>query len=147
MAGLLELVLLLKKSPMFQAVDTQDLRLVARAVEEQEFFAGDRVFDINHRGDCMYIIVSGKVGISIDPDPHKKQFIAEISTGECLGEMGMLDNLPRSATAHVLEDTRMLTLEKARLHGLIVRYPELAMGLLRGMSHRLRAANAWAVTK
>ena len=45
------------------------------------------------------------------------------------------------ATAHVLEDAKLLNLEKSKLRGLILRYPELSLGLLRGLSMRLRATN------
>ena len=52
-----------------------------------------------------------------------------------------LDDLPRSATAHVLEDSSLLSLEKGQLKRLIVHYPELALGMLKGLSLRLRDTN------
>ena len=67
--------------------------------------------------------------------------MAELGVGDCFGEMNLLDNLPRSATAHVLEDTVVLTLDVNQLHQLIIRYPELALGMLKGLSLRLRESN------
>lgn len=58
--------------------------------------------------------------------------------GECFGEMGIMDDLPRSATAHVIEDSVLLVLEKSRFIGIINRYPELALGIMRSISLRLR---------
>ena len=55
--------------------------------------------------------------------------------------MGMLDDQPRSATAHVIEDSNLLILEKSRLKALIIHYPELSLGILRGLSLRLRETN------
>jgi len=52
--------------------------------------------------------------------------------------MGPLDGLPRSATAHVVEDSQLLYLDKLKLHGLIASYPELSFGLLHGMSTLVR---------
>jgi len=49
--------------------------------------------------------------------------------------------LPRSATAHVLVEARVLSLDQGKLRGLILSHPELALGLLRGLSLRLRAMN------
>jgi CRP-like cAMP-binding protein len=141
MAELLERILLLKKSDIFREVNTEDLRVVAYALEEEAYFNGDRLFDINDYGDQMYIITSGKVAISIEADPTLRHFVAELGTGECVGEMAILDNLPRSATAHVIEDATFLVLDKARLKALILRYPELALGMMRGLSARLRSAN------
>lgn len=141
MADIFERILLLKRSPVFEHVDTDDLRVVARELEEQHLFAGDHVFDINELGDHMYLIINGRVGISLDKNGDNPTFVAEFSAGDCFGEMGVLDDHPRSATAHVLEDTDVLTLEKERLRGLLGRYPELAIGMLRSMSLRLRAMN------
>lgn len=141
MSDIFERILMLKKSPMFSEVHTEDLRAVAQELEEDAYFAGDRVFEINDYGDHMYLIQSGRIGISLNADKTSKDFIAELGPGECFGEMGLLDDQPRSATAHVLEESHILTLEKGRLRGLIVSYPELALGMLRGISQRLRATN------
>ena len=89
----------------------------------------------------MYILHSGKVGISLDKKPDVKEFVVELGPGDCFGEMNLLDELPRSATAHVIEDSMVLSLEKSRLRGLIINYPELSIGMLKGLSLRLRTAN------
>ena len=141
MSSPFESIILLKKSSIFSEVNTEDLAVVAKALEEEIFFEGDRIFDIDDHGDHMYIVLSGRVGISITPKDHQPVFIAEMGAGECFGEMGMLDDQPRSASAYVLEDTKALSLEKAKLRGLITRYPELAFGILRSLSLRLRKAN------
>lgn len=141
MSDLFERVLLLKQSPMFSEVSTEDLRIVAQMLEEENYFAGDRIFDVNEHGDHMYILQSGRVGISLNPDPTIKEFVVELGLGECFGEMNLLDELPRSASAHVLVDSIVLSLEKSRLRGLIINYPELSIGMLKGLSLRLRAAN------
>lgn len=139
--NLFERILMLKRTMVFSSVATEDLRVVANELTEEQYLAGERVFDINEQGDHMYIIESGKIGISLTPDKNPQEFIATLSSGECFGEMGMLDDQPRSATAHVLEDAQLLVLEKSRLKALIVRYPELSVGILRSLSLRLREAN------
>ncbi len=141
MSDLFERIMLLKRSPVFAEVKTEDLRVVAQSLEEEQYFSGDRVFDINEYGDRMYIVQSGRIGISLQADSNKKDFVAELEAGECFGEMNLVDELPRSATAHVLEDTTLLSLEKSRLRGLIINYPELSLGMLKGMSLRLRQVN------
>ena len=141
MSDLFERLLLLKQSPIFSLVSTDDLRIVAGVLEQEHFFTGDRIFEINDQGDHLYLLVSGKVGISIDPNPGSRNFIATIGPGDCFGEMNLLDDLPRSATAHVLEETVVLTLEKSRLRGLILSYPEISIGMLRALSMRMREAN------
>lgn len=141
MSDLFERVLLLKKSPVFRQVATEDLRVVAQSLDEETYFRGDRIFDIGEHGDRMYILQSGRIGISLAPDPKAAGFVAELGPGDCFGEMNLLDELPRSATAQVLDDSIVLSLEKSRLKGLILSYPELALGMLRSLSLRLRQAN------
>ena len=141
MPDLFDRLLMLKQSPVFSLVPTDDLRQVAQALEEQKFFSGDRIFEINAQGDNLYILVSGQVGISIDPDPACRNFIATLLSGDCFGEMNLLDDKPRSATAHAIEDAVVLSLDKSRLRGLILSYPEISIGMLRSLSLRLREAN------
>jgi CRP-like cAMP-binding protein len=89
----------------------------------------------------MFIIQDGKVGVSIEPDSRIKKFVAEMGPKECFGEMGLFDDQPRSATIHVIEDCTLLSLDKGKLRALVIRHPELALGLLRTLSLRLREAN------
>ena len=138
MADLFSRILFLKESSIFSKVTTDDLRHIAQALEEDVFFAGERVFDINDQGDHLYIVTEGKIGISIDPDPLKKEYVAFIGPGEVFGEMNLVDDLPRSATAHTIEDTRVLALEKSRLSGLLLSYPEIGIGMMRALSLKIR---------
>jgi len=142
MPDLFERLVLLKQSPVFAKVSTHDLRHVARAMEEQRFLAGDRIFEVNEQGDHLYLLVSGKIGLTLSPGTQDKNYFATLGAGDILGEMNLLDDLPRSATAHVVEDTTVLTLEKTRLKGLIQSYPEISIGMLRSLSLRLREVNA-----
>ena len=48
-------ILLLKNSPVFEQVSTEDLRHVAQAMETENYLAGERIFDINENGDHMYV--------------------------------------------------------------------------------------------
>jgi CRP-like cAMP-binding protein len=140
MPDLFDRLILLKQSPIFSQVMTDDLRVVAQALETRQFFAGDRVFEIGDQGDHLYIVACGEIGISLDPNPDSTRYIARLGAGDCFGEMNLLDGLPRSATASVLEDSTLLSLEKTRLIGLIQSYPDMSIGMLRSLSLRLREA-------
>ena len=138
MADFFDRIVILKRTPIFSEVATDDLRVVVEQMEEEAYFAGERVFEINDPSDRMYIVLTGRIGISIHPDPKSKVFVSIVEPGGCFGEMGPLDGSPRSGTAHVVEDAQLLYLGKLKLHGLIANYPELAFGLLHGMSTRVR---------
>lgn len=141
MTDLFDQILLLKKSRLFSEVTTEDLRVVARELVRESCRTGERVFDINDPSDKMYIIERGRIGISIHENPRTREFIAELGATECFGEMGMFDDQPRSATAHVIEDSELFVLDKLKLKALLINYPELGLGILRSLSLRLRDAN------
>jgi len=138
MPDIFEKIVLLKKSDIFNEINTDDLRFVADALEEAEYFEGDRIFMKNDMGDCMYLVVSGAIGISLDDENRTDNFIAMVREGECFGEMNLIDDLPRSASAVVVEDVKVLILNKLRLRGLIMSYPDLGMGMLKSLSLKLR---------
>ena len=138
----LERILLLKRVPLFALLRTDQLAHVVPLLEPVGWPAQARVFDKGEPGTEMYLIVSGRIGISLHDDPARRDFVTELGPGDCFGEMGMLDDRPRSASAHVLVDTEALALGKERLHGLLLAYPELGIGVLRALSRRLRETNA-----
>ena len=87
----------------------------------------------------MYIVISGKVGISLGETASFEDFIVELRPGEFFGEMAILDDQPRSASAVTVEGTEAYSLSKEKTRGLLLAYPELGTGMLRALSRRLRA--------
>lgn len=136
MIDLFEKILLLKNSDIFNQINTDDLRYVADALDEEKYLSGDIVFEQNDRGDNMYVIVDGEVGISLNG--NNGSYVTTMSAGECFGEMNLLDDLPRSASAIVVEDATVLKLSQPKFRGLLVSYPELGLGMLKAMSLKLR---------
>lgn len=136
-----ERLLLLKKTGTFADVVTDDLGVVVAELGEEAFSAGERVFDIGDPSDRMYLVETGMLGISLADDPRVEDFVSVLGPGDCFGEMGLFDDESRSATVHVINDAVLLTLERDKLKALVLGYPQLGLGLLRGMSRRLRGAN------
>jgi len=136
MIDLFQRIDFLQNSDIFRTVNTDDLRLVADLLEEERLYKGDHVFEMHDMGDYMYVVTEGLVGISLDVS--KDEYVVTRKPGECFGEMNLIDDLPRSATAVVLEDALLLRLNKQKLRGLILSYPELALGMLKTLSLNLR---------
>lgn len=136
-----ERVMLLSKVPLFGYLRTDQLSRLAPLLEPVAWPRGERVFDQGDIGLELYIITNGRVGISIDPNPKRQVFISQLTAGDSLGEMALIDHERRSATAHVLEATQALALDNEKFQGLLLSYPELGIGMLRALSQRLRALN------
>lgn len=142
MRSVLETLFLLQRVPYFALLRTDQLQYVVPLLEPTGWTQGERVFDLGDPGEDMYIIVKGRIGISLDKGSERPELVVELGAGDCFGEMGILDDQPRSATAHVLEDTEALALGREKLNGLLLAYPELGIGILRALGRRLRVVSA-----
>ena len=136
MIDVYERIYLLKNSTIFSEVRTDDLLQIAQILQEESFLKGDVIFHKNENGDQLYLVAQGKIGISVNNSQDDLTTI--LSEGECFGEMNLLDGQPRSASAYVLEDTELLSLNKDQLHNLINTYPEISIGMLKSLSLKLR---------
>ncbi len=102
------------------------------------FAAGETVFREGEPGDLMYVIIEGRVEIQI-----RGNVIAVFGQGEVLGEMGVIDTQPRSATALALTDCRLAPINEKRFLLLTKQTPEFALHLLRVLTKRLRQMDAY----
>jgi CRP-like cAMP-binding protein len=90
---------LLKGMEIFSDLDFQPLKELSQLFEENIYNEGDIIFEEDSIGNSMMIITSGKVRISQRPDPDSEEALIFLSRGDIFGEMALLDDLPRSATA------------------------------------------------
>lgn len=130
----LEKVIALKKSSIFSTLPNEILAAVAPLLEESWFENGTTVFKKGELGDCMYIIVQGKV--RVHDDDLTLNFLED---GKVFGEMAALDSEPRVASVTAVADTCLLRLAQEPLYELIDEQPDLARGIIRTLSGHLRA--------
>lgn len=99
----------------------------------------DVVFRQGEEGTYLYSVVSGRVGIYTGWGTDRQKLLTELTSGHMFGEMGLVEKLPRSATAVVMErDTELELVCEDDLTGLFEKAPVRAMAILRHLSHRLR---------
>lgn len=102
---------------------------------------GEVLFRQGDASDCCYLIRTGRVEILVRQDGADVP-LASAGPGEAVGEMGVIENLPRSATAIARGETLLYRLEHADLEEKISGHEHPALGLARILAARLRAANA-----
>ena len=103
------------------------------------FAKGDVIFRQGDVANVMYDIVSGKVGIYSDYQGEQEKLIAELDDGQILGEMGMIEAYPRSATAVALSEQVVLSeLVEDDLEAYFKDDPAKVLQLMRQLSERLR---------
>lgn len=103
--------------------------------------AGTVVFRDGDEANTMFVIQSGRVRLLRDIEDGQ-QIIAELGPGDFFGEMSILVGRPRSSTAVVVEDAKVLELDARTFAELVKNHSEVAVRLLRTLAQRLDQANA-----
>ena len=100
---------------------------------------GEVIFRQGELGNVMYDILSGKVGVYTDFETDSERLIAELEAGQTVGEMGLIEVWPRSATAVALEDgTTLAEIGDDELQSYFIDKPEKLFALMKLLSARLR---------
>jgi len=128
-------VTFLKQVDLFRDVPADYLVAVAEVAEERNCYAGEYLFREGDPGDCLYVIAEGEIRVTA-----RGAEVARLRAGEVIGEMAVVDSQPRSATAEVSKDSRVLRIGTVEFRLLLLNHPEMAMALLRTLSRRLRSA-------
>lgn len=100
--------------------------------------AGDVIFRAGEEADCMYDICDGSVGIYSDYQTENQKLLTELYTDSVFGEMGILDNMPRSATAVCLNDCALLVVKPEHFMQFFLSNPVKVLRILRQMCIQLR---------
>jgi len=137
----LEEILILKKIPLFMNLNMELLKDISEITEEKHYYAGQIVFEEGDIGDEMYLIYSGKVKIFKRGKNREEIVLSELGEKGYFGEMALLDDAPRSASAMVLESAVLSVLTREKLYAIIYEKPEIAIEVCRILSSRLRDAN------
>jgi CRP-like cAMP-binding protein len=102
-----------------------------------DFTAGDAVFSEGDLGTEMFIIQTGQVEILRRIGDEDRQ-VAVLERGDFFGEMALLEELPRTATARALTDARLLRINGSTFDQMLQDNPEIAVRMMRKLSRRLR---------
>ena len=99
--------------------------------------AGSIVFEAGEPGTRMYVVRKGSVAIRVG-----NETVETVGVGGVVGEMAIVDNEPRSATAVVLADAELVPVDRHRFVFLVQQTPYFALQVMETMATRLRNANA-----
>jgi adenylate cyclase len=120
---------------IFSDFQKRDLHRIRPALYHRTYKAGERIFSQGEVGSAMYIIQSGQVDIlSESDDGASSELQQRLSEGDFFGELALLSDLHRPASAVAYEPVELLVLFQADLYDLIGREPELGVRLIRSLS-------------
>jgi len=141
MISVMETILFLKRIPLFSNIHGEGLKRIADISIEKVFEAGDIVFNEGDIGDVLYIIKKGSVKIFKKLESGEEKTLAVLKEQQYFGEMAILDDSTRSASARAAEDSILLSVDKENFREVVKEFPEIAFEIFKVFSQRLREAN------
>jgi uncharacterized membrane protein len=129
---------LLAEVPLFQFLDEHERANLAAQLDEVRFDAGHQLFQAGDPGDSMYIIRSGEIEIYFKDNTGNRIVLERATPGHFFGELSLLDQGTRTASAETLTEVEALRVDQADLDHLIRTYPQAALDLLSAMGRRMR---------
>ncbi len=132
---------MLEECPLFKPLAGRELKALGQAAAERAYASGEEIFKEGDTGDGVYAVKDGAVEISGLVGPKVRHTFSRVKPGDIFGEMAVLENKPRSASAVADGETVVYFIPRDAMLELVEISPPLAMGLLREISNRLREFN------
>ncbi|MCD6109870.1 cyclic nucleotide-binding domain-containing protein [bacterium] len=131
---------ILEKVPLFKDLNEDSANLIANKITLQYYPANKLIFSQGENGDAMYIIKKGEVRIFQGPkdDPDEQLPIATLQDNSFFGEMALVSENSRNASAITLEESEIFILKKEDFYSLINNNPSLAEQISSEFIHRIR---------
>lgn len=133
----------LKETLLFRDLPEDALEAIAQKVTLRKLSKGDVLMRKGEKGDSVFMLYRGSVNILTKDSIGRELIINNCGPGETIGEMALLDQAPRSASAIALEDSEALELKQDDFHALLNQRPDLALGMIQGLSSRLRFSTTY----
>ena len=132
---------LLRTVPLFSELSDADIASLARLAARRNYPKDTVVFFENEEGDFFFMIVAGRIKVTILGDDGREIILSMLGPGDFFGEMALLDNEPRSATAIAVEESELLSLHRTDFQSVIGDNPAISNALIKVLTARLRRAN------
>ena len=132
---------LFREVPLFADLDEPDLDSLLAVATRRKFPKDSVIFFEHDPGDSLFMILSGRVKVTILSDDGREIILSVLGEKDFFGEMSLLDNEPRSATAIAMEDTEVVILHQREFLAIMEKRPRVLVLLLAVLSSRLRKAN------
>jgi CRP/FNR family cyclic AMP-dependent transcriptional regulator len=131
----------LKAVPLFASFPEDQLRVLATMVVRKSAPRSNTIMAGGDPTDSLYIVLSGRLKVMMSDSDGKEVILSILGPGEFFGEMGLIDDEPRSASVVTIEPCELLQLAKRDFNKCLAENFEMAMAVMRGLVRRLREAD------
>jgi uncharacterized membrane protein len=132
---------MLSEVELFELLSDEDRERLAELIERQNLVAGAILFNAGEPGDSLYVVRTGEVELYIKDTAGQRIVLTIAGPGEVFGELALLDQGPRTATAVALTESELLELDRDDLLLLFQKSPTAALRLLAAMGQKTRKAD------
>ena len=132
----------LQTVPFFANLNQADAEHLAKRLVIRRFSPGQIIFHHGDPGGLLYIIISGKVKIAHSTPEGQEALLAILGEDDFFGELALLDDSPRSATAEAIRPTETLTLHRDDFMNFISNNPTFALHVLKTLGRNIRRLNS-----
>ena len=131
---------LLAGTSFFADTPASALSLICEHAKTQTLQRGDVLFNEGDTPDALFVVLSGRIAIAIGNKPldSRESMLALMESGDLFGELGMLDEGPRSAMARAIEQSSVLRIPYAPVREQMQTNPSMLWGVTKLLANRLR---------
>jgi CRP-like cAMP-binding protein len=121
--------------PIFSRLNADEVRLVAKHMNVLELQPGETLFEESDRGNFMCFIAHGTLEVIKKPGRSDQEVvITTLRKGQSIGEMSVVENLPRSATVKARATTKLFILSQAAFDHVLSKHYHIGIKLLKGIA-------------
>ena len=130
----------LAQTDFFRDAPAETLDKLTEYAEERQMVRGDILFEEGDPPDALYVVTHGRLAIAMaNPIDNRESVVALMEVGDLFGELGLLDDRPRSALARALEPSRVLSVPYEPVIAMFHSQPTMLWNVTRLLAQRLRA--------
>jgi HEAT repeat protein len=134
---LTDILLLLNRIPLYSSLHLEQLRAVAAHLVAWSVQPGEVIFREGEFSHELYIIVAGKVEI-VQQRAHGPLTLATLAVGDFFGDIALVGDRPRSASALAVEPAVLLALSPEHFRQIVLEDPAMSFEIFRALSARIR---------
>jgi CRP-like cAMP-binding protein len=123
---------------LFAALDRRSLDELAAATTARRLAAGQILFAQGDPSDHLVVVRSGRLRVLVSSDRGDELVFTVLGSGDVLGELSMIDGLPRSATVSALDPSVVLLLPEAAVRRVLLQSPEALLAVARQLGEQVR---------
>ena len=132
---------ILKSVPLFASFPDEQLRTLVTVVTRSSAPRGSVIMATGDQIDSLYIVISGRLKVMMSDADGKEVILSLIGAGEFFGEMGLIDDSPRSASVVTIEPCELLSVNKRDFKNCLAENFDMCTAVMRGLVRRLREAD------